>query len=83
MNVRGPKSYEDLRTVNEVQYNTSIEAAEKRGHLLCDNNLIECMFEAASYQMSSGLRQLFVMLLNYCNPTNPKELWKRFEIPMS
>ncbi|KAL3361944.1 hypothetical protein AABB24_014672 [Solanum stoloniferum] len=83
MNVRGPKSYEDLRTVNGVQYNSFREAAEKRELLLCDNNLVECMTEAANYQMPSSLRQLFAMLLIYCNPTNPRELWERFESPMS
>ncbi|XP_015078482.2 uncharacterized protein LOC107022360 [Solanum pennellii] len=83
MNVRGPKSYEDLRSVNGVQYNSFREAAEKRELLLCDNNLVECMSEAASYQMPSSLRQLFAMLLIYCNPTNPRELWERFESPMS
>ncbi|KAG5602925.1 hypothetical protein H5410_034295, partial [Solanum commersonii] len=83
MNVRGPKSYEDLRTVNGVQYNSFREAAEKRELLLCDNNLVECMSEAATYQMPSSLRQLFAMLLIYCNPTNPRELWERFENPMS
>ncbi|XP_049385851.1 uncharacterized protein LOC125849952 [Solanum stenotomum] len=83
MNVRGPKSYEDLRTVNGVQYNSFREAAEKRELLLCDNNLVECMYEAASYQMPSSLRQLFAMLLIYCNPTNPRELWERFESSMS
>ncbi|KAG5583330.1 hypothetical protein H5410_053957 [Solanum commersonii] len=83
MNVRGPKSYEDLRTINGVRYNSFREVAEKRELLLCDNNLVECMFEAASYQMPSSLRQLFAMLLIYCNPTNPRELWERFESPIS
>ncbi|KAG5578496.1 hypothetical protein H5410_058630 [Solanum commersonii] len=32
--------------------------------------------------MPSALRQLFAMLLIYCNPTNPRELWERFESPM-
>ncbi|KAG5593142.1 hypothetical protein H5410_043656 [Solanum commersonii] len=45
-------------------------------------DLLECMFEAASYQMPSNLRQLFAMLLIYCNPTNPRELWEIFESPM-
>jgi hypothetical protein len=33
--VKGPKSFEDLRTVNNVLYETFKEAAEARG--LCDN----------------------------------------------
>ncbi|XP_019235621.1 PREDICTED: uncharacterized protein LOC109215948 [Nicotiana attenuata] len=83
MNVRGPKSYEDLRTVNGVECKTFREAAEKKGLLVCDNNLVECMSEAVSYQMPFSLRQLFAMILIYCNPTNPRELWEKFENPMS
>ncbi|XP_075075875.1 uncharacterized protein LOC107797163 isoform X1 [Nicotiana tabacum] len=83
MNVRGPKSYKNLRTVNGVTCNTFREAAEKRGLLLCVNNLIECMSEAVSYQMPHSLRHLFVVLLVYCNPVNPRELWEKFECPMS
>ncbi|XP_070054281.1 uncharacterized protein [Nicotiana tomentosiformis] len=83
MNVRGPKSYKNLRTVNGIMCDTFREAAEKRGFLLCDNNLIECMSEAVSYQMPHSLRHLFVVLLVYCNPANPRELWEKFESPMS
>ncbi|KAG5580981.1 hypothetical protein H5410_051608 [Solanum commersonii] len=48
-----------------------------------DNNLVDCMSEAANYQMPQSLRRLFATLLVYCNPANPKELWQTFEYPMS
>ncbi|XP_060170896.1 uncharacterized protein LOC132601854 [Lycium barbarum] len=80
MNVRVPKSYEDLLTANNTHCKTFRESAEKRGLLLSDNNLTECMSEAVSYQMPSSLRHLFAMLLTYCNP---KELWEKIEAPMS
>ncbi|XP_070018321.1 uncharacterized protein [Nicotiana sylvestris] len=83
VNVRGPKSYKDLRTKNGETCDTFREVAEKRGLLLCDNNLIECMSEAVSYQMPHSLRQLFIVLLVYCNPANPRELWEKFECPIS
>ncbi|XP_070013553.1 uncharacterized protein [Nicotiana sylvestris] len=41
-----------------------------------------CAIEAASYQMSYSLRRLFATLLVYCNPANPKEIWKQFEESM-
>ncbi|KAG5607148.1 hypothetical protein H5410_028640 [Solanum commersonii] len=63
MNIRGPKSYEDLRTVNGRYYNTFREAAEKNGLLASDNNLIECMLEVANYQMPYSLRHLFATLI--------------------
>ncbi|KAG7958763.1 hypothetical protein I3843_10G033700, partial [Carya illinoinensis] len=33
--------------------------------------------------MPNSLRCLFATILVYCNPTNPKELWERFEKEMS
>ncbi|KAG5584304.1 hypothetical protein H5410_044738 [Solanum commersonii] len=83
MNVRGPKSYQDLRTMNGRCYTIFREAAEKRGLLHSNNNLIECMPEAVSYQMPYSLRRLFATLLVYCNPSNPKNLWKKYEDSMS
>ncbi|KAG5604572.1 hypothetical protein H5410_026064 [Solanum commersonii] len=83
MNIRGPKSYKDLRTIDGKCYSTFREAAEKRGFLHSDNNLIEWMSEAVSYQMPYSLRRLFATLLVYCNPGNPKDLWKKFEDSMS
>lgn len=35
-----------------------------------------------SYQLPYSLRRLFATLLVYCEPTNPKELWEKFEQPM-
>ncbi|XP_075074469.1 uncharacterized protein LOC142162063 [Nicotiana tabacum] len=83
INVRGPKSYQDLCKVDGNCCSTFREAAEKRGLLHCDNNLVECMSEATNYQMPYSLRRLFATLLVYCNPANPTELWKQFEDSMS
>ncbi|XP_075092424.1 uncharacterized protein LOC142172656 [Nicotiana tabacum] len=82
MNVRAPKSYKDLITVNEICCDTFRESAEKRGLLHCDNSLIECMLEAACYQMPYSLRRLFATILVYCSPDNPRELWEQFEDSM-
>nr|XP_019069498.1 ATP-dependent DNA helicase PIF4-like [Solanum lycopersicum] len=54
--------------MNERCYTTFREAAEKRSLLRSDNNLIDCMSEAVSYQMPYSLRRLFATLLVYCNP---------------
>lgn len=83
MNVRGPKSYKDLLTINGEPCITFRESAEKRGLLYCNNNLIECMLEAVNYQMLYSLRRLFATLLVYCSPANPKELWEMFEDSLS
>lgn len=64
MNIKGPKSFQDLLTINDKPCTTFRDAAEKRGLVLSNNNLIECMSEAVNYQMSACLRHLFAMLLD-------------------
>ncbi|KAG7980350.1 hypothetical protein I3843_05G178700 [Carya illinoinensis] len=81
--IRGPKSFEDLKTVNGIVVPTFREAANLHGLLNKDNSLEECLEEACLYQMPNSLRRLFATILVYCNPTNPKELWERFEKEMS
>ncbi|KAG5589602.1 hypothetical protein H5410_040116 [Solanum commersonii] len=80
MNIRGPKSYEALRTVDGKCYTTFREAAEKKGLLHSDNNLIDGMSEAVSYQMPYSLRRLFAILLVYCNPEEIESLNLLFNV---
>ncbi|KAG6717889.1 hypothetical protein I3842_04G122900 [Carya illinoinensis] len=81
--VRGPLSFEDLRTVDGVVAPTFREAATMHGLLQRDSSLQDCLHEASLYQMPSSLRRLFATILVYCNPTNPRELWERFKQDMS
>ncbi|XP_042972733.1 uncharacterized protein LOC122304524 [Carya illinoinensis] len=81
--VRGPLSFEDLRTVDGVVAPTFREAATMHGLLQRDSSLQDCLHEASLYQMPSSLRRLFATILVYCNPTNPRELWEHFEQDMS
>lgn len=77
--------YEDqhhTKTVNGEPCSIFRESVEKRGLLHCDSSLIDCMPEAACYQMSYSWRCLFATLLVYCNPTNPRNLWEQFEESM-
>ncbi|XP_042944515.1 uncharacterized protein LOC122278387 [Carya illinoinensis] len=81
--VRGPLSFEDLRTVDGVVAPTFREAATMHGLLQRDSSLQDCLHEAYLYQMPSNLRRLFATILVYCNPTNLREIWERFEQDMS
>ncbi|KAG6629755.1 hypothetical protein CIPAW_14G107300 [Carya illinoinensis] len=71
--VRGPLSFEDLRTVDGVVAPTFREAATMHGLLQRDSSLQDCLHEASLYQMPSSLRRLFATIL----------LWERFEQDMS
>ncbi|KAG5563862.1 hypothetical protein RHGRI_000157 [Rhododendron griersonianum] len=81
--VRRPTSYADLLTVNGVKCSSFKEAAEKRGLLQTDNWLSECLADAASFQMPQALRNLFAVILVYCDPSDVRKLWQDYYEPMS
>ncbi|POM79309.1 LOW QUALITY PROTEIN: Helitron helicase-like protein [Phytophthora palmivora] len=54
-----PKSFEDIRTVNGVVYNTFYDTALAAGYLENDQEWEECLAEAVLFKMSSALRQLW------------------------
>nr|XP_027127530.1 uncharacterized protein LOC113743677 [Coffea arabica] len=77
--VKGPKSFEDLKTVNGTYVNTFREAAILRGYFESDTSQEECLEEASSYQMPYILRRLFATLLVHFPPLNARKLWEKFE----
>jgi len=65
----GAISYEAIRTINGILYNTFEEAVRQLGLLDEENNEFDkCLEEAATYQMPSKLRQLFASILLFCDP---------------
>ncbi|KAL0291359.1 UNVERIFIED_CONTAM: hypothetical protein Sangu_2463800, partial [Sesamum angustifolium] len=74
--VRGPKSFDDLLTVNNLHYPTFKQAAEKRGFLEEDDSIRQCLSEARAVRMPSALRRLFATILLYCQPTGVRQLWE-------
>ncbi|XP_050222183.1 uncharacterized protein LOC126672278 [Mercurialis annua] len=73
--VKGPKSFEDLLTVDGAKCNSFKESAIKRNLLESDQSASECMSEAVAFQMPTELRRLFAILLVYCEPTDVRQLW--------
>ncbi|ONM60681.1 uncharacterized protein [Zea mays] len=64
--VKGARSYEEVRTYNNIVYNTFKEACKARGLLGDDQEWLAAFNEAATWATSSQLRQLFVTMLLYC-----------------
>ncbi|XP_074320257.1 uncharacterized protein LOC141657045 isoform X1 [Silene latifolia] len=81
--VRGPKSFEDLQTVDGVCCASYQEAALKRGVLEQDNAAEKCMEEAVKVEMPNALRRLFATILIFSCPNNPAEFWKQFYTALS
>jgi len=78
LNVRGPQSFDELRTVGSESCATFKEAAFRRELLLDDAEYRYCLEEAASWQMPVQLRQLFAVILVFGTPQNPLDLWTSF-----
>ncbi|XP_060667916.1 uncharacterized protein LOC132799625 [Ziziphus jujuba] len=81
--VRGATSFDDLKCVNGVQCLSYRDAALLHGLLESDNGFELCLEEASLYQMPYSLRRLFATLLVYCSPSNPRDLWIKYEKALS
>ena len=81
--VRGPLSFEDLRTVKGVVFPTFKDACVERGLLKDDKEWIRCLDEAKQFQSGKQLRNLFAIILTHCEPTNAKQIWEQFKDAMS
>lgn len=75
---RGPTSFEDLRTIDGIEYPTSKDAALAAGYLENDSEWEHCLTEAAQFKMPYQLRQLFAIILVYSLPSDVKGLWDMF-----
>ena len=73
--VKGPTSFEDLRTVDGVIYESFKAACVARGLLEDDEEWIQCLHEAAIIKIGHQLRRLFCIILTECAPLHPLRLW--------
>ncbi|XP_077221657.1 uncharacterized protein LOC143855411 isoform X2 [Tasmannia lanceolata] len=75
--VKGPRSYEEIRTVNAVLHQTFKSAYFSLGLLDGDKEWHDAINEASQWATAGQLQELFVTLLLFCEITNPFELWER------
>uniref|UniRef100_A0A0D3E4S6 ATP-dependent DNA helicase n=1 Tax=Brassica oleracea var. oleracea TaxID=109376 RepID=A0A0D3E4S6_BRAOL len=74
--LKGPTSFDDMKTVDNVKHKSFKEACYARGLLNGDSEWKEAMDEAAQYAYPFQLRHLFVTLLLYCELSSPLILWE-------
>ncbi|KAK0401087.1 hypothetical protein QR680_015585 [Steinernema hermaphroditum] len=79
LHVKGPTSFDDLKTVNAVTYQSFREAANAFGLLKDDNEWEYCIADASFHQNAHQLRHLFALILAHCSPSNPLRLYDMFE----
>ncbi|PAA58354.1 hypothetical protein BOX15_Mlig032255g8, partial [Macrostomum lignano] len=83
VNVRGPTSFEALRTVDGVLLPTFKAACQARGLLEDDRHWQLCLSEAAQTRMPAALRRLFAAILAHGDPSDPVKLWEEFSREMA
>ncbi len=76
--VKGPKSFEDVRTFQSVTYPTFREACIARGLLENNDEWRQCLLEASAMRTGESLRRLFAVILEHCEPSQPELLWMEF-----
>jgi len=80
---KGCCSFAELRTVNGIDCLTNREAVIQLGLAEDDNEWIKTLEEATLVSTAQELRELFVMIIIHCSPSNPGELWTRFKNHLS
>ena len=83
LTVKGVKSFENLRTVNDKIYNTFVATCVALGLIDDDDEYVRAMNEAEMWMMPRQLRRMFIRILIHCQPLHPKNLWEEFKDAMS
>ncbi|XP_067140991.1 ATP-dependent DNA helicase pif1-like [Centruroides vittatus] len=81
-NVRGPKSFQELRTVNGELCATYREACREL-NLENDAHWDTTLTDALNTAQPQQIRTLFAIILTTCFPSNPKDLWEKYKDCMS
>jgi PIF1-like helicase/Helicase len=76
--VKGPTSFDDLRTFQGNIAPSFREACLARGLLENDQEWEQCLEEGKSMATGYQLRVLFVTILRDCAPSNPVQLWNTY-----
>lgn len=73
--VRGPTSFDYLKTVDGVLKETYQAACRDRGLLENDEHWKNTLREVSISQCPVQLRELFVVILLFCQPSESLKLW--------
>lgn len=83
INVRGPTSFKQLRTVNNHECASYREACQELNLLENDGHWDTSLADASNTAPPHQIRTLFAIILTTCFPSNPKDLWEKYKDYMS
>jgi hypothetical protein len=75
---RGKTSFEDLKTLDNVVQESYQAVCRELGLLSDDQEWSTVLIEAAGTQMCPQIRALYVVILLYCQPADPRKLFDDF-----
>lgn len=81
--IKGPTCFKDLKIVEGLERDSYHEACLAMGLLENDNQWDETLKEAKDSDSPSKLRNLFAVILSFCEPANSKLLWESHKDSMS
>ncbi|XP_031634678.1 uncharacterized protein LOC116347980 [Contarinia nasturtii] len=81
--VRGPTSFQALKTINGVEYQTYREVCLELGLLENDQHWDTTLTEASLSSHPKQIRMLFAIILTTCAPSDPKGLWEKHKESIS
>ena len=79
VNIRGPTSFESLRTVDGVLCATFREACQRLNLLENDAHWDLTLADATVSAPANQIRTLFAIIIATCHPSNPTELWNKYK----
>lgn len=83
VNVRGPTSFENIKTVDGVLYRTYREACQRLQLLEDDSHWEQTLGDAIISANPHQIRTLFSIIIATCFPSRPMELWIRYKNEMA
>lgn len=83
VNVRGPTSFQYLRTVNGLLCATYREACQHLGLLENDTHWDHTLEDAVISSNAKQIRTLFSIILSTCFPSTPTDLWHKYKDHMA
>jgi len=80
--VKGPESWEHLRTFDGGVHPNYKEACLAHSLLEDDGEWKQCLQEAGNMLTGHQLRNLFAIILIWCKPLRPHTLWEHYKVKM-